>query len=371
MTKLAFSLLIFPKNNIAGVGYWCRNFISYISEELLEKHDVNITFFVTGNYNHWELFQIRKSARITVKHIPGLENHSKRIMFEIFKFRRYLKDFDILFSPNPLYIPFYKKIILKAVVHDMIPFLKKELNRLPLMRKLWRMFILKWTIKHCSMIVTVSNNTKKDIVERLKVDEHNIKVVYMFVTKQKEIFSRSIHTASNTCFVICSTLQKGKNIDGMINAFIKYCVKYNDNTTVLYIIGKEGFYVETIKKQVKKKYIDRIIFTGYLSDDLKLKYISCATTLLYCSFYEGFGIPPLEAMSVGIPSIVSNASSLPEVVGNAGIQVRPDDTDAIADAMKKMTDVQFRNSLIENIPKQLEKFDPDVQIREWFKYITG
>jgi glycosyltransferase involved in cell wall biosynthesis len=371
MTKAAFSLLEFPKDNIAGVGYWCRNFISYISEALLEKYDVTITFFVTGNYNHRELFKIPESTRITIIHIPGLDKYSKRILFEIFRFRSYLQDFDILFNPNALYMPFNRKIILKVIVHDMIPFLRKELNRLPLSRKLWRMFIIKWVINHCTMILTVSHNTKKEIVDKLKIDVCKIKVIYMFVPKPEEIISMPFQVKGNNYFVICSTLQKGKNIDGMIHAFITYCIKYNDNATLLYIIGKEGFYVETIKKQVTKEYKDRIIFTGYLSDELKMKYISCAIALLYCSFYEGFGTPPLEAMNIGIPSIVSNTSSMPEVVGDAGIQVPPDNIDAIADAMSQIRDVKIRNALIEKIPKQLEKFNPDVQIEEWFKYITG
>jgi glycosyltransferase involved in cell wall biosynthesis len=372
MIKLAFSLLEFPKDSILGVGYWCRNFIAYISEELLNTYDVHITFFVTGNYNHRELFQIRDTARITIKHIPDLDTYSKRILFEIFTFRRYLKDFDVFFNPNALYMPFlHKKIVLKAIVHDMIPFFKKDLNRLPWARKLWRMFIIKWTINHCNRILTVSNNSKKEIIARLKIDERKIAVVYMFVPQHKENHSKAIQNADNNYFVICNTVQKGKNVDGMIKAFIKYCIKYNDTITSLYIIGKEGFYVETIKAQVTEEYRGRIIFTGYLSDELKTAYISRAIALLYCSFYEGFGTPPLEAMNLGIPSIVSNTSSLPEVVGDAGIQVQPDNIDAIADAMNLLMDSKIRKSLIERMPEQLEKFDPDIQIEQWFKYITG
>jgi glycosyltransferase involved in cell wall biosynthesis len=139
---------------------------------------------------------------------------------------------------------------------------------------------------------------------------------------------------------------------------------------MLYLIGKNGFYTETIKQQVIEEFKDRIIFTGYLSDEVKLQYMSNAIALLYCSFYEGFGIPPLEAMNLGIPSIVSNTSSLPEVVGDAGIQVPPEDIDAIVEAMKKIMDTGIRKSLIEKMSEQLEKFNPDILIEEWFKYAT-
>ena len=101
----------------------------------------------------------------------------------------------------------------------------------------------------------------------------------------------------------------------------------------------------------------RVIFVDYVSERELARYYSSARLLAYPSLYEGFGLPPLEAMACGCPVVTSNVSSLPEVVGDAGITVDPNDTDGLAQAMRRvLTDSKLREDMIKKGLEQAKKF---------------
>lgn len=111
-----------------------------------------------------------------------------------------------------------------------------------------------------------------------------------------------------------------------------------------------------LQKSVQKK----VVFTGYVEDDDLSALYSAASCFCFMSKYEGFGLPPLEAMQCGTPVIASNTSSLPEVVGNAGILLAPNDQDGLIDAFYQiLTDEQLRNRMIEKGLVQAKKFNWD------------
>jgi len=96
-----------------------------------------------------------------------------------------------------------------------------------------------------------------------------------------------------------------------------------------------------------------------------------ASLFIYPSFFEGFGFPPLEAMSCGVPVIVSNASSLPEVVGSGGIMIDPNKPDEIFEAMKEiLTNPELKKKLIEKGLEQAKKFNWNETAREFLKFIS-
>jgi glycosyltransferase involved in cell wall biosynthesis len=104
-------------------------------------------------------------------------------------------------------------------------------------------------------------------------------------------------------------------------------------------------------------YADDIRYVGYVPEEEMPLWYNAATLFVYPSEYEGFGLPPLEAMACGTPVVSSTASSLPEVVGDAGILVNPKDTDAIADAMHRVLDDQsLRLDLSERGPLRARAF---------------
>ena len=136
-------------------------------------------------------------------------------------------------------------------------------------------------------------------------------------------------------FLSLSTLEPRKNIGSTIKAFIKLIQQEKLDEVNLVLVGTKGWDYKSIFNElpVAKDLLDRIIITGRVEDSDLASIYSGALAFVYPSFYEGFGLPPLEAMQCGIPVVTSNNSSLPEVIGNAGILINPLDIEALCQEM--------------------------------------
>jgi glycosyltransferase involved in cell wall biosynthesis len=132
------------------------------------------------------------------------------------------------------------------------------------------------------------------------------------------------------------TIQPRKNLDTLIEAFyrLKKSASIEDK---LVIVGRKGWLYEKLFARIKELHLEsEIIFTGFVPDE-ELPFIyDRARVFLYLSLFEGFGLPPLEAMACGVPVITSNTTSLPEVVGDAGITVSPTDIDGVSAAIMRI-----------------------------------
>jgi glycosyltransferase involved in cell wall biosynthesis len=135
-----------------------------------------------------------------------------------------------------------------------------------------------------------------------------------------------------------NTLEPRKNMQHAIRCFSAMIQAERIRDLHFVLVGTNGWRYEEILATVADCNLasDRIITTGYVPDDDLAPLYSGALAFVYPSLYEGFGLPPLEAMQCGTPVITSNTSALPEVVGDAGIMVTPDDADALCHAMRDM-----------------------------------
>jgi len=140
-------------------------------------------------------------------------------------------------------------------------------------------------------------------------------------------------------------LEKRKNIPTLIKAF--YESKRRRTNHKLVIVGKKGWKYDDIFETIDALNLkNEVIFTGYVPKEDLVKFYNTADLFVYPSVYEGFGLPPLEAMACGCPVITSNISSLPEVVGNAGITVNPYDVEELVEAMYRvLNDEDLRKEL--------------------------
>lgn len=195
-------------------------------------------------------------------------------------------------------------------------FTKKDFNQL----KSWT----EYSVKNSSNILAISEYTKKDIVNEYGIDPKNVRVTYLGIssnmkpTKEKSKFKKYI--------LFLGSLKPSKNIEGIIKAFSKISGDYQ-----LVIAGKKAWLFEKIFKLVKELHLeDRVIFTDFVKDEERPILMSNCEAFVMPSFYEGFGIPALEAMACGAPVVVSPVASIPEVVGDAGIYVDPKNPDEIA-----------------------------------------
>jgi glycosyltransferase involved in cell wall biosynthesis len=141
------------------------------------------------------------------------------------------------------------------------------------------------------------------------------------------------------------SIQPRKNLERLIAAYAMLA-KERDIPPLVLVGKKAWLFGDSIDAAVKHGVADRVIFTGFVPEEDLAALYSAATIFVYPSFFEGFGLPPLEAMQCGTPVITGDRTSLPEVVGDAGIMVDPFDVDAIAGAMRRLLmDEQLRSDL--------------------------
>lgn len=210
---------------------------------------------------------------------------------------------------------------------------------------------LKRSIRRADKIITISEFSKNQIIKHFGVAPENIVIIpcaadekKFFPMDDREAVRRQVcpkYGIDGKYYLYLGNLEPRKNIVRLVEAYSK-AVKKRSDIPLLVIAGGKGWLYEEIFNKVKELGLsDKVIFTGYVDDEDVPLIMNGAEAFCFPSIYEGFGMPPLEAMSCGVPVIVSNTSSLPEVTGDCGISVDPYDTDDIAGALIKMTDRDF------------------------------
>ena len=207
-------------------------------------------------------------------------------------------------------------------------------------RRIYKKYILKKSIKRASIIIADSHSTKRDIVEFFGINEEKIKVVHLGVESRfRPINNNNVEEyrlkmkLPSKMILNVGTLEPRKNVVTLLRAFKELRGKGFDDYKLV-IVGDKGWLYSQIFKEVEHSDLKQdILFLGVVMDEeLPLLY-NCADIFVYPSLYEGFGLPPLEAMACGIPVITSNISSLPEVIGDAGIMVDPTDVTSLCENM--------------------------------------
>ncbi len=285
---------------------------------------------------------------------------------------------DVLFVPAhtvPIIHP--KKTI--VTIHGL------EFEVMPKAYSLWGRFYMRLSIKNscrwAKAIIAVSENTKKDLIKLYDVPGDEIEVIYEgcdcnskfrisnfeshayrqagnhnFEIKKLEIESKfKIQNSKFLLFV--GRLEERKNIAGIIESFEIFKEKYN-LPYKLVLAGGAGYRFCDIESKIKNsKYKKDIIQLGFVKDEDKFDLISQAAVFMFPTFYEGFGIPALEAQSVGVPVITSNLSSMPEVVGDSAILVDPQESGQIAERIYELiSNKSLRDDIIKRGYENVAKF---------------
>ena len=241
--------------------------------------------------------------------------------------------------------------------------------------KVWKNIMTSLSVKKAYKIIAISDFTKKEleIYYGKSISDKTSVILNGFndFSKEKiniENIDENILDFKNEKYILTvSTISPRKNIDGLIKAFNKSKAKEEYK---LIIAGGKGWLSDSVFKTVEELNLtDKVIFTGKVNDDeLKYLYKNCEL-LSYVSFYEGFGLPPLEAMSYGKACVVSNSSSIPEVTGNAALLVDPRNLDDISDCIDKILfNKNIKDKLINKIADNLEKFSWEKCAKSYIKY---
>jgi glycosyltransferase involved in cell wall biosynthesis len=228
-------------------------------------------------------------------------------------------------------------------------------------------------VRRADYLLADSESTRCDLIELLGVPPERAQVIYggvdpafAPVTDIAALQAIQEKYAHGRPFILAvGTLEPRKNYPTLIRAFAQ-AREQAHLPHVLVIVGKKGWMYEPIFAAVAELGLqDVVLFPGFVPDGELPALYSAAGLLATPSFYEGFGLPPLEAMACGTPVVVADVSSLPEVVGDAGLRIDPQDTGALANAILRLIqDSTLRRSLREAGIAQARKFTWDQAARE-------
>ncbi len=282
---------------------------------------------------------------------------------------------DLFLSPDG-YLSLRANCKQLAVMHDInfehypkdVPFL---------VRKYYKYFFPRFA-KKATRIATVSQYSKKDIAGNYKIDPSLIDVVYngcntnyIAVTDQVKLATKQKHTNGNDYFLFIGALHPRKNISRLMKAFDKF-KNAQPGDVKLVIVGEKYYWTSDIKHTfLNMQHKKDVVFTGHLSSTELKNVLGSALALTYVPYFEGFGIPILEAMNCDVPVITSNVTSMPEVAGDAALLVDPFSVDDISNAMLYLyKDEDMRNTLIEKGHKRRQDFSWDKTADELWKSIV-
>lgn len=239
-----------------------------------------------------------------------------------------------------------------VTIHDLIGLLHPE----TFTRKmhLWQKLFVANAARHADAIITGSQAAKMDFLKLHPIEERRITVIPHSVDEDFRLISDShrlekvkqTYRLPDRILLYVGTVEPRKNIAALARAFAMLPTHVRDEFTLV-IAGRPGWYVESIYAEVARlRLAEKIRFLGYISrNDLPSLY-NLATVFGYPSMHEGFGFPPLEAMSCGVPVLCSNTSSFPEVVGDAAIMVDPTDVEELSKQLGRLlVDASLRSEL--------------------------
>jgi len=217
--------------------------------------------------------------------------------------------------------------------------------------------------KKAKRVITVSEFCKNDISETWKIPREKIQVVYNGGRELKHMGSGVNFYPETPYFLYIGSVTPRKNLINQIKAFELY--KKETNAPDQFIIAGESRWGEKVIAAVKKSpYSKHIKILGRVTDRDYFTLLKHAKALMYVSVFEGFGLPVVEAMSMGVPVITSNTSSLPEISGDASLMADPKNPDDIKSHMLSLRDSVFVKEMIKKGYKRASLFSWDLSAQK-------
>lgn len=229
-----------------------------------------------------------------------------------------------------------------------------------------------YSVQKARQVFTISKASKNDIIKEYKLPSEKVVVTYPGIKQQKDKMSpykkvQEMYKVKEKFILFVGTLQPRKNIERLIHAFSLL----KDNNLQLVIVGKKGWLYEEILSAPEKYHVqDRVLFLGFVEDDVLSLLYAHAICFVLPSLYEGFGLPILEAMKYGCPVLTSNVSSLPEAGGNAALYCSPTDVEDIAQKLDTIiSNESLRDTMIKKGYEHIKKFTWEQTAKETLKVL--
>lgn len=348
-----------------GLGRYTQEIVDNIIK--IDTENEYVIFLQKENFNDFSL-ESKKVKKVLAP--VRWYSLAEQIMMPFYILRERL---DLVHFPHfnvPIFCP--TKFI--VTIHDLI------LTKFPTPRATtWGPFVYKiknlaykfviWlAAQRARKIIVVSEFTKNDVINLFKVKPEKVVVTYegvanlaknrdsLFSQKpdEEKIFSK--YEIKNPFILYVGNAYPHKNLEGLVEVFSE--IKKDRKELNLVLVGKEDYFYKKIKEYAKKLNPGSIIFPGYVPDAELEIFFKKALAYVFPSFYEGFGLPPLEAMAKGCPVASSNRASMPEVLGEAAVYFDPENKNEMKNIISKIiNDKNLRDNLILNGKEQVKKYD--------------
>jgi glycosyltransferase involved in cell wall biosynthesis len=336
------------KNKLEGIGWFSYETLKRITQNHPEHHFV---FLFDRDFDEEFIF----SDNVTPLILSPQARHPILFYwwfeFSVASFLNKYKP-DLFLSPDG-YLSLGAKCKQLAVIHD-ICFEHYPNDVSFIVRKYYRHFFPKFAAK-ATRIATVSYFSENDIVKIYKIDPSKIDVVFDGCNSNYKPSSNDIQLATKNkfskgsdYFLFVGALHPRKNISRLFKAFDSFKTTQKSDIKLV-IVGEKYYWTNEIKKTyLEMKAKEDVVFTGRLSNEELNNVLGSALALTYVPYFEGFGIPILEAMNCDTPVITSNVTSMPEVASDAAILVDPFSVESIATGMNRIyNEPTLRQELIE------------------------
>ncbi len=346
--------------------------------------------------NHPQKTGVEHYAKQLILHLAEIDSQNRYILYLRGKpqewFLKLPKNFAVKVMPFPIFWT-QIRISLEMLFHP-VNVLMIPASALPLIHPKksvvtihdlgWKYFpqtftwfmrnFLEWStrfaVKNANNIIAVSEATKNDLIEFYQISPNKITVIHH---GYEEIAPSNLITKANLpekYIVFISTLQPRKNLEGLIDAFVKLKQQLPELPHKLVVVGKPGWKFEGIIRKIEQNK-NFVLYLNHVSDAEKSAILSKADLLVLPSFYEGFGMQILEAFSLNIPVATSNISSMPEVAGQAAVYFDPNNINEIKDAIKSVLLDKSMSDCLKNLGRErLKQFSWKKCAQETLKVLT-
>ena len=281
----------------------------------------------------------------------GSRGHLRRLLWTQFQLPQIYKELkaDLVYSPIPE-APLYRKCRYIVMCHDLIP-LRFPRATSPLTN--YFRYVVPLVLQQAEHIICNSEATARDIVDFYDIAANKITPILLGYDAHNFYPRTKITSTSTPYFLYLGRQDPYKNLHGLIEAF----AAIPNSDCQLWIAGAtDPRFTPKLQQQIAELDIsNRVKFLDYLPYEKLPEIISNAIALVFPTFWEGFGLPALEAMACGTPVIASNLASLPEIVGDAGILIDPYRTSAITSAMQSVAKDNIMRSRLSELSLQRAK----------------
>ena len=369
MARIGIDIRCLSDGKRTGVEEYTINLLENLFE--LDSKNEYVLFLNSYRDSHFDARIFAQYKNVSVKRF----RYPNKLLNFCFWYLRWphvdkmLGGVDLFFMPNINFVALSQKTKLVLTVHDLSYEIFPE--TFSLKRRAWHHFINpRGLCERAEQIIAVSDSSRSDIISRYGISQQKVQRIYNGISDEMEQLDRNnpklievkekYHLPFNFIFYL-GTIEPRKNIAAIVKAYDQLRSLNNPQLEKykLVIAGGKGWKINSILNVMRKaKFTKDIIFTSCITNEDKAAVYTLASLFVYPSFFEGFGIPVLEAMRCAVPVITSNCSALPEVVDAGAVMIDPDKPDELYQAMKEvLLNREFHSQLSQLGLRQAVRFN--------------